>query len=106
MSIAMSYDALSEDAERWDDVADRLATMRGGAVDGIDLIRGAFSFAATDAADLYATVHAQVLGLLADGGETQTRGAATALREIREEFETLEQNHVNDLEGLWIPPDA
>jgi hypothetical protein len=97
--ITVAYDALTSDAARWDGVADGLDQAAAG-VANLDLGRGEFSFAGTDVADEYARIRTQVLQLLADGA-TQTRGAATALREIREDFESTEAAIQASLAEMW-----
>ncbi|MEL4319824.1 hypothetical protein WJX64_12485 [Leifsonia sp. YIM 134122] len=97
--IAVAYDALTKDAGRWDGVADGLDRI-STSVATLDLGRGEFSFAGIDVADEYARIRTAVLRLLADGA-TQTRGAATALREIREDFEGTDAAIQASLAEMW-----
>ncbi|MCD2168256.1 hypothetical protein LPW41_00940 [Microbacterium sp. JC 701] len=97
--INVAYEALGSDATRWDSIA----TSINGAhtkVAGIDIYRGAFSFAGLDAGDVYLEAHAKVLTLLADA-ETQATGTANALRAIKNDFETNETQTQSDLAGIW-----
>ncbi|KQO96883.1 hypothetical protein [Leifsonia sp. Leaf264] len=101
--ISVAYDALTNDARRWDGVAARLDQAKAS-VANLDLGRGEFSFAAMDVADEYARLRALVVRLLEDGA-TQTRGAASALREIREDFEGTDAAIQASLAELWEPAD-
>lgn len=97
--ITVAYDALTSDAARWDDIAAGLDEAKAS-VQSLDLGRGEFSFAATDVADEYARIRSLVIQLL-DTGAAQTRGAATALREIREDFESTEAAIQASLAEMW-----
>lgn len=97
--VDVAYEALSADADLWDGVADNLEDAHTQ-VQGIEVYRGAFSFAGMDAADLYLAARETVLQLLADGA-TQTSGAATALRDIRNSFATNEAQTQAELAGIW-----
>ena len=97
--VDVAYEALANDADRWDGVADQLTTAHGK-VQGIDIYRGAFSFAGTSAADAYLAARETVLELLSEGA-TQAQGAATALRDIRTSFINNESQTQADLAGIW-----
>ncbi len=99
MSIEVSYQALTDDAARWDAIADSLQTMQS-TVTGLDIHRSAFSFGGTGVADAYATVYAQVTQLVLDA-TTQTGGAADALRDVRDDFADLERGVKNDVADYW-----
>jgi hypothetical protein len=69
-------------------------------VQNIEVYRGAFSFAGMGAADIYSGARDTVLALLTEGA-TQTSGAATALRDIRNQFAANEAQTQADLAGIW-----
>lgn len=97
--VDVAYEALSKDADRWDAVSDNLESARTQ-VSGIEVYRGAFSFAGTGAADRYLTIHSLVMELLAEGAR-QSSGAAAALRDIRNAFAANEAQTQADLAGIW-----
>ncbi|WP_025158785.1 hypothetical protein [Leifsonia aquatica] len=99
--IALSFEALSKDATIWDAAADSLESSRSE-LSGIEVYRGAFSFAAMDTADVYAQLHQQVMTLLQQGA-TATRDGANALRAVREDFERFEDITKADLYAVWQP---
>lgn len=101
MTIELAYEALTKDAQRWDSVGDSL-DQASSVVSGLDLHRGAFSFAGIEVADYYAALRLRVLELLAEGS-AQTHGAATALRATRADFESNEQSIQTAVDALWQP---
>ena len=101
MTIALAYEALTKDAKRWDDVGDKL-DQTTAVVENLDLGRGAFSFAATGTADYYASLRTRVIELLSEGAK-QTHGAAAALRAVRSDFESTEENIQAAVGALWQP---
>lgn len=99
--IALSFEALTKDASIWDEAS---ATLQSSANDlsGIEVNRGAFSFAAIDLADAYEELHARVQQLLGDGARETSAGAA-ALRAVRDEFERYEEITHSELYQIWQP---
>lgn len=99
--LKLAFEALSKDAAIWDEAGGTLDAARNDlATIGVD--RGAFSFAATDVADLYAELHQRVMGLLTDGAES-TRAGASALRAVRDEFQQYEDITQSQLSAIWQP---
>lgn len=94
------FDALSKDATTWSTVATEIDGIRG-AVESIEIYRGAFSFAAMDVFDSYAQVRQQVIELLSAGANA----ASTALTDIRIAVEANEDAAVSEFGGMWTPRD-
>jgi len=101
MDISVAVDALTSEAKIWDGIGDSLDDMKAD-VNGLDLHRGAFSFAGTGVADAYASLYSQVLELLQQGSN-ETHGGADALRAVRRDFESNEAAIKDALAGLWDP---
>ena len=99
--LKVAYEALSNDAALWDSVGDTLDDALVQAR-GIEVYRGAFSFAAQDVADDYAEMHDLVVSLLA-GGATATRKGAKALRAVRDDFEKLDDYQQAEIYSVWQP---
>ncbi|MDA4894879.1 MULTISPECIES: hypothetical protein [Microbacterium] len=97
----VEFNALTEDASKWDGAAQQLGAIET-ALNGIDVYRGAFSFAAMDVFDEYVQVRDHVLRLLREGAG-ETAGAATALRRIRTDLEANENAAINEFGGMWAP---
>ncbi|MFF1540378.1 hypothetical protein ACFVWL_09880 [Microbacterium sp. NPDC058269] len=99
--IALSFEALTKDASIWDEAS---ATLQSSANDlsGIEVNRGAFSFAAIDLADTYAEMHTRVQQLLSDGASRTSEGA-DALRAVRDDFERYEDITQSELYRIWQP---
>ncbi len=97
----VEFDALTDDAKKWDAAADRLTAIMT-AMDGIDVSRGAFSFAAMDVFDEYVVVRDHMRALLQDG-RTEMTSAADALRSIRRDLEADENAAIDEFGGMWAP---
>ncbi|MCT2223364.1 hypothetical protein [Microbacterium paraoxydans] len=99
--IALSFEALTKDATLWDAASATLQSS-AGEIAGIEVNRGAFSFAAIDLADLYAELHSRVQQLLTDGANRTSEGA-DALRAVRDQFERYEDITQSELYRIWQP---
>lgn len=99
--ISLAYEALSKDASLWDAAGDSIEAGRTE-LSGIDVYRGAFSFAALDVADSYKEIRAQVMTLL-EQGAAATRAGADALRAVRADFERYEDETQSGLYDIWQP---
>lgn len=99
--LKVAYEALSKDATLWDSVGDALETAQSE-TRSIAMYRGAFSFAAMDVADDYATLHQRVIDLLGDGAKA-THDGATALRTVRDDFEKLDDYQQAEIYSVWQP---
>ncbi|MFN3949951.1 hypothetical protein [Microbacterium sp.] len=99
--ISLAYEALSKDASLWDAAGDTLESGHSE-LSGIDVYRGAFSFAAMDVADSYEQIRTQVMTLL-EQGATATRAGADALRAVRADFERYEDETQSGLYEVWQP---
>lgn len=99
MTFEAAMEALTADAVRWDTTAGVL----GGAADstgGLAASPSQFSFAGGTVASLYEETRASVERLLR-GGESETAGAAVALRKVRETYEGTDQAARDRLAGTW-----
>lgn len=101
MTLQTALEALTTDANRWDDVSEALSQARDAAT-GLTLPASTFSFAGGEAASAYEAVRAHVRSLL-DGGVTQTADAAQALRDVRKAYEQTDASASAGLSGLWAP---
>lgn len=103
IDIHVAFDSLTSDAVFWDEIADGIGEIKGH-VDSLDLAPSVFTVHGAAVNTAYAALQVALSSLL-DDGEAQTRAAATALREIRTEFEELELNIASDVESMWQPAD-
>ncbi|GAB3409682.1 hypothetical protein GCM10027515_28790 [Schumannella luteola] len=101
--LKVQFDALSNDATVWNAAGETL-TAAHRSLQGIEVNRGAFSFAAMDVADTYLEVHTTVMRLL-DQGTEAVGGIATQLRAVRADFENNEDVTRAALYALWQPND-
>lgn len=99
MSFSTAMDALQQDAVRWDETADGLQAA-GSIVRSLAVPAAAFSFAGGDVQAVYEELRARVETLLSEG-ETETAGAAVALRAVRRTYEGADQAAKDRIAGLW-----
>lgn len=99
MTFEAAMQALTDDAKRWDGVADatRTAADKAG---GLTVHASQFSFAGGSVSTAFEDVRSLVEELLR-GGATEMAGAATALRQVRTTYEGTDEAARQRLAGTW-----
>ncbi|WP_028659171.1 hypothetical protein [Nocardioides insulae] len=101
MTLAVSLDALSRDAVRWEETAAALTRMRH-VLAGLALPTAEFSFAGASPAGAYQDLLDRLDDHLADGVRA-TEDAATALRAVRATYETTDGAVRERMHEQWRP---
>jgi uncharacterized protein YukE len=99
MTFEAAMQALTDDAKRWDRVADAARTAADTA-GSLTTHPSQFSFAGGAVASSFEEVRAIVEQLLR-GGSTEMAGAATALRQVRATYEGTDESAKQRLAGTW-----
>jgi hypothetical protein len=99
VTFEVSLNALSSDADKWDETAHTLAQASADA-SGMVVEATCFSFVGREAHDAYEKARAYIEGFLRDGG-TEASGAAAVLREVRAEYENADQRAADRFAKDW-----
>jgi uncharacterized protein YukE len=102
-TMQAEFEALTSEAEEWDDTSAALDTARG-TVAGLQLSSAQFSFvsAMTGVADSYAQARQHVEDILSAGQRESTQ-LGDALRDVRNDFQSTDQDVLNAVRSVWIP---
>lgn len=103
MTMQAGFEALTSEAEEWDDTSQALADA-GSTVSGLVLSSAQFSFVCgmTAVDDSYAQARQHVEDVLTAGAR-ETEQLADALREVRRDFQSTDENVVREVRSVWIP---
>ncbi|WP_395696125.1 hypothetical protein [Nocardioides sp.] len=103
MTMQAGFEALTDEAVEWDDTSQALADA-AGTVAGLQLSAAQFSFVCfmTGVDDSYAQARQHVEDVLTAGAR-ETGKLADALREVRRDFQSTDQQVVADVSSVWIP---
>lgn len=99
MTFEAAMEALTEDAKRWERIADVVGDAADSAA-SLTARPSQFSFAGGTVATGFEDVRVIVEQLLR-GGETQLAGAGTALRAVRSTYEGTDEAAKSRLAGTW-----
>lgn len=103
MTMQAGFEALTSEANEWDDTSDALATA-ASTVTGLTLPSSAFSFICfmTGVDSSYNQARQHIEDVL-DAGALETSKIADALREVRRDFHSTDDNVVHEVQSVWIP---
>jgi hypothetical protein len=99
MTFEAAMQALTDDAKRWDGVADATGTAASTA-GALTAHPSQFSFTGGAVATAFEELRAVVENLLRDGS-AEMAGAATALRQVRATYEGTDEAARQRLAGTW-----
>ncbi len=101
MSMQAGWEALTQEAGEWDTTSEVLATAKGE-VDGLHLSPDNFSFITfvSGVADSYESARLHVIDILS-AGQTETKQLADALRDVRADFQSTDQDRRDAAAKLW-----
>ncbi|MBT0993258.1 hypothetical protein KIN34_03010 [Cellulomonas sp. DKR-3] len=99
MTFEAAMQALTDDAKRWDGVADVTRTAADSA-GSLSVRPSQFSFAGGAVSTSFEEIRSVVEGLLR-GGSAEMAGAATALRQVRATYEGTDEAAKQRLAGTW-----
>ena len=99
MSFQVALDALTSDAQRWDDTG-HVLSRAADAANGMVVAPADFSFLGGDVHDAYEKGRSFMAAFLSDGSK-EAFGAASALREVRQEYEDADKRTVDRLAKEW-----
>lgn len=103
MTMQAGFEALTSEAGEWDDTSRALGDAEG-TVAGLTLSAAQFSFVCgmvgLDAS--YARARQHVQDVLTAGAR-ETEQLANALREVRRDFQSTDENVVHQVQSVWIP---
>ncbi len=102
-TMQAEFEALTSEAEEWDDTAEALSTA-AGTVAGLHLTSAQFSFISgmTGVAESYAQARQHVEDILR-AGERESTQLGDALRDIRSDFQSTDQSVRDAVAAVWIP---
>ncbi len=103
MTMQAAFEALTSEAAEWDDTSQALSDA-AGTVSGLQLSAAQFSFISflTGVDDGYSQARQHVEDVLTAAAR-ETRKLADALREVRRDFESTDQQVVSEVQSVWIP---
>lgn len=103
MTLQAGFEALTTEAEEWANISQTLADA-AGTVAGLGLTTAQFSWIASQAGvdASYETARQHVADVMLAGAR-ETGKLATALREVRADFESTDDAVVADISAIWIP---
>jgi hypothetical protein len=99
--ITVDLEALASDARVWDTVGDDLAGARS-ALGALTVADSAFSFAGSSASSAHEQAR-ELFDELCRRAATQTSGAATTLRDVRDDYVACQGEVSASLARLWDP---
>jgi uncharacterized protein YukE len=99
MTFKASMEALTKDAQRWDDTAEMLQKARADCAD-MTLRAQDFSFMGGDVHKQYEEVRSFMEDYLRDG-ERETSGAGDALRKVHNTYEGADEAAKDRLKSAW-----
>ena len=103
MTMQAGFEALTSEAAEWDDTS-RALSDAASTVSGLTLSAAQFSFVCdmTGIDASYAQAQQHVLDVLTAGAR-ETGKLADALREVRRDFQSTDENVVHEVQSVWIP---
>ena len=103
MTMQAGFEALTSEAAEWDDTSTALSDA-ASTIAGLSLSAAQFSFISsmTGIDSSYAQARQHVEDVLTAGAE-ETKQLADALREVRRDFQSTDQNVVHEVQSVWIP---
>jgi hypothetical protein len=103
MTMQAGFEALTGEAAEWDDTS-RVLSDAATTVSGLRLSAAQFSFVCfmTGVDDSYSRARQHVEDVLTAGAR-ETGRLADALREVRRDFESTDQQVVSEVRSVWIP---
>ena len=103
MTMQAAFEALTSEASEWDDTS-RALSDAATTVSGLQLSAAQFSFVCfmTGIDDSYAQARQHVEDVLTAGAR-ETAQLADAVREVRRDFESTDQQVVSEVQSVWIP---
>ena len=103
MTMQAGFEALTSEAAEWDDTS-RVLSDAAATVAGLDLTAAQFSFVCfmTGIDSSYGRARQHVEDVLT-AGTRETGKLANALREVRRDFESTDQQVVGEVQSVWIP---
>lgn len=103
MTMQAGFEALTSEAAEWDDTSQVLSDA-ASRVAGLELTASQFSFVCfmTGIDDSYREARQHVEDVLT-AGATETGKLADALREVRRDFQSTDQEVVAEVQSVWIP---
>jgi hypothetical protein len=103
MTMQAGFEALTSEANEWDDTSDALTTA-ASTVTGLQLSSSAFSFISfmTGVDSSYNHARQHIEDVLT-AGASETSKLADALREVRRDFHSTDQEVVSEVQSVWIP---
>lgn len=103
MTMQAGFEALTSEASEWDDTSQALDDA-ASTVSGLGLTAAQFSFVC-DGIGVDAS-YAQALQHVTDvltAGARETGKLADALREVRRDFQSTDEDVVHEVQSVWIP---
>jgi hypothetical protein len=103
MTMQAGFEALTSEAAEWDETS-RTLSDAASTVAGLGLTAAQFSFVCGDTG--VDTSYAQALQHVQDvltAGARETGQLADALREVRRDFQSTDENVVHEVQSVWIP---
>jgi hypothetical protein len=103
MTMQAGFEALTSEAAEWDDTSQVLADA-ASTVSGLSLSAAQFSFVCfmTGIDSSYNEARQHVEDVLTAGAR-ETGKLADALREVRRDFQSTDQQVVGEVQSVWIP---
>ena len=103
MTMQAGFEALTSEAAEWDATSQVLGDA-AGTVSGLDLSAAQFSFICfmTGIDSSYGQARQHVEDVLTAGAR-ETGRLAEALREVRRDFQSTDQQVVSEVQSVWIP---
>jgi hypothetical protein len=103
MTMQAGFEALTSEAAEWDDTSQALSDA-GATVSGLTLTSAQFSFVCGGIGvdTSYAQALQHVENVLTAGAR-ETKQLAGALREVRRDFQSTDENVVHEVQSVWIP---
>ena len=103
MTMQAGFEALTSEAAEWDDTAQVLSDAASTA-SSLTLSAAQFSFVCflTGIDDSYSRAHQHIVDVLTAGAR-ETGKLADALRDVRHDFQSTDQDVVTEVQSVWIP---